>query len=78
MTEADIQRIVSGAVAGTLIKLGIDADDPVEFQKDMAHLREWRQSVETVKRQTIVTAVGIFTAGVLGLIWMAFRSAGNG
>jgi Na+-translocating ferredoxin:NAD+ oxidoreductase RnfA subunit len=44
----------------------------------MAHLREWRQSVETVKRQTIITAVGIITAGLLALIWMAFRGAGNG
>lgn len=71
MTEADIKKIVSDTVAETLLKMGLDTKDPMSLQKDMAHLRSWRESMETVKRQSIITAIGIIVAGVLGLIWMA-------
>lgn len=75
MTEHELKQIVSEAVAETLLKLGIDASDPVELQKDMAHLRAWRESVATVKQQGLVTAVGILVAGVLGLLWLAFKGS---
>jgi hypothetical protein len=73
MTEADIRRIVTETVDQTLTKLGVDAANPIEFQQDMAHLRSWRKSVETVKRQSLITSIGILTAGVLGLIWVAIK-----
>lgn len=76
MTEAEIRKIVAETVAETLTRMGIPADDPIEVQKDMQHLRAWRESVSTVKRQGLITAVGILTAGILGLIWMAVK--GNG
>lgn len=73
MNDAEIRKIVSDTVSETLMKLGIDADDPLEFQADMQHLRNWRQSVATVKRQSLMTAIGIITAGILGLVWMAVK-----
>lgn len=76
MTEAETRKVVAETVAETLLKLGIDATDPIELQKDMQHLRAWRESVATVKRQGMITAVGIIIAGVLGLIWVSIR--GNG
>lgn len=76
MTETELKKIVAEAVAETLLKLGIDASDPIELQKDMQHLREWRESVATVKRQSLITAIGILTVGILGLIWAALRGTG--
>lgn len=73
MTEAEIRRIVAETVKETLTRMGIEADDPIETQKDMAHLRSWRTSTETIKRQSLLTAIGILTAGVLGLIWLAIK-----
>lgn len=73
MTEAEIRKIVAETVKETLTRMGIEADDPFEVQKDMQHLRGWRTSTETVKRQGLLTAVGILTAGVIGLIWMAIK-----
>ena len=74
MTEEEISKIAResarAAVKETLISLGVNADDPIEYQKDMLHLRSWRQSVETVKRQSIITAVGIVIAGVIGAVWV--------
>jgi hypothetical protein len=42
-------------------------------QRDFQHLREWRTSINTVKKQGLVTAVGIITAGILGAAWLAFK-----
>lgn len=70
MTDAELKKIVAETVAETMLKLGIDVSDPIELQKDMQHLREWRESIATVKRQGIITAVGLLVAGFLGLIWM--------
>jgi hypothetical protein len=75
MTEHELKKIVAEAVSETLLQLGIDATDPVEMQKDMAHLRAWRESVATVKQQSLVTAVGILVAGALGLLWLAFKGS---
>ena len=75
MTEHEVKKIVAEAVAETLLTLGIDTSDPVELQKDMAHLRAWRESVATVKKQSLVTAVGIIIAGVLGLLWLGFKGS---
>lgn len=76
MTEHEIRKIVAETVAETLLKLGIDTADPIELQRDMQHLRQWRESIATVKRQGLITAVGIIIAGVLGLIWVSLK--GNG
>src|SRR5690606_36701249 len=73
MTEAENRKIVAETVAETLTRMGIPADDPIEVQKDMAHLRAWRESVATVKRQGIITAVGILTAGLLGILSLALK-----
>jgi hypothetical protein len=75
VTEHELKKIVAEAVAETLLQLGIDASDPVEMQKDMAHLRSWRESVATVKQQSLVTAVGIVVAGILGLLYLAFKGS---
>lgn len=73
MTEAEIRKIVAEAVKETLTSMGIPADEPIEVQRDMQHLRAWRESVATVKKQSLVTAVGILTAGFVGLIWLAIK-----
>lgn len=71
MTETEIKKIVAETVVETLIRLGVDASNPIEVQKDFQHLRAWRNSSDTVKRQGILTAVGVLTVGILGLIWLA-------
>lgn len=76
MNDAELRRLVSETVAETLLKMGLDTSDPLELQRDMQHLRQWRESVETVKKQGLITAVGIITAGIIGLIWLSIKSGG--
>lgn len=77
MTESEIdkmcQMIAEKTVNDTLLKLGMSIGDPLEFQKDMAFLRGWRQSSESVKRQGFMTAVALFTTGLLGLLYTFFK-----
>ena len=77
MNDADVKKIVAETVSETLLKLGIDASDPIELQKDMQHLRQWRESIASVKRQSIITAVGVITLGALGLLWTAVKGPGG-
>ena len=73
MTEYEIRKIVAETVEQTLTRLGVDASDPIEVQKDMAHMRRWRLTVESIPGHGILTAIGIITAGILGLIWLAIK-----
>ncbi|ESX17877.1 hypothetical protein X766_15890 [Mesorhizobium sp. LSJC255A00] len=73
MTEADIKRIVAESVKQTLTEIGVNLDEPFEFQKDMAYLRGWRTSSDTIKRQSVLTAVGLLTAGFLGAVLYIIR-----
>lgn len=73
MTEAEIRKIVAEAVKETMLTMGIDTSEPIELQRDMQHLRQWRESITTVKRQGLITAMGILTAGIIGAIWLAIK-----
>ena len=74
MTEDEIKKIVSVTVSETLLKMGVNTDDPIEAQKDFQHLRSWRQSTEAVKRQSMLAAIGVVTAGMLALVWGIIRN----
>lgn len=75
MTEAEVKKIVAETVEQTLLTLGVDTDDPIALQKDLAHLRAWRESMETVRKQSLITAIGIIVAGALGLLWLGLKGA---
>lgn len=84
LTSSEIQQIASAtaeeAVRKTLLVMGVDISDPKaiqEMQYDMAHVRRWRKSVETVQRQSLVAAIGIIVSGVAGAIWMYISTKGH-
>ena len=61
----------------TFLSLGIDMSNPaaiVAVQADMQHLRAWRNSVDTVKRQGLLSAVGIIVTGLIALIWTVLKN----
>lgn len=77
MTESEINEVAKQAareaVKETLVSLGFAVDKPLDAQADMQFLRQLRESTATVKRQTLITAVGVITLGILGLIWVAIK-----
>lgn len=68
LTNEQLEDIVEKTVTNTLLKMGIDASDPIEVQKDMQHVRNWRESTESIKNKSITTIVGFIIVGGLGLL----------
>lgn len=72
LTRADARLIVKE----TLIQLGVDLDNPIEFQADCLFVRKIRRVHESVGTKIINTFVGVVVTGgiamvVLGAIeWM--------
>lgn len=74
IVKAVAKEAAEEAVKRTLLTLGIDADNPLETQADMRHVREWRKSIATVKRQGLITAIAIITTGFIGLVWSSLST----
>ena len=84
VTAEEMERIASRAAQKALremlLVMGVDTNDPramIEMQKDFAHVRGWRISIEKVRTQGLLTAVGIFITFVSGTIWYALRGSGH-
>lgn len=74
LVERTAEETAQRVIKQTLLSFGIDASEPLEMQADMQHLRNWRNSVNAIKRQGLLTSIAIVVAGVLGLIWMAVNN----
>lgn len=68
-----VKEATKEVLESTLLALGLDLKQPLEIQKDMLHVRSWRTSTETIKRQGLLTAVIIIVTGLAGLIWAAVQ-----
>ncbi len=68
------QEAAYHAVNRTLLTYGIDPDHPTEFQKDMAHLREWRRRMERIEEKSWLTLTAIIVVGALTLVWLGVKS----
>jgi arginyl-tRNA synthetase len=73
-----LREVMVATVGETLTALGIEHDDPIEVQKDMRHLREWRTSTENIKQKGYLTMVAISVSGTLGLVVLGLKKWLNG
>jgi hypothetical protein len=79
MTDDEVREIARTAareaVREMMIAMGVDTSNPaaiIEMQKDFQSLRDWRQSMQAVRRHGLMTAIGVLTVGTLGMIYMHF------
>jgi hypothetical protein len=70
LTHAELKAVVTETVHETFVKLGVDATDPIEMQKDFQHVRDWRTTTDLIKQKGIVALVVLVVTGVMGLIWV--------
>ena len=69
----ELARIVSETVKQTLVQLGVDAQDPIQMQRDFQHLRQWRESGEDLKRKGTAALLFIFFSGLVSLILLGLK-----
>ncbi len=74
MSEQELEALLEKTVRRTLVSIGIDVDHPVEMQRDFNFVREWRSSVKAIRRNSILTAIGVVVTGSLGLLWLGINS----
>lgn len=78
--EAIAAKAARAAVLEMFIALGVNARDPeaiLKMQKDFAYIRVWRESMDTVKRQSLRTAVVVVVTGLVGWVIAAFTMRGH-
>lgn len=74
LTVDELKELNKHCIIETLKALGIDADNPQEVQRDFHFLRDWRCACSTIKATGVVTAVGLVITGILGALWLGFKS----
>lgn len=72
--KEELKLLVAESVRETLIQLGISSHDPIEMQKDMQHLREWRKSMDSVKSKSMLTLLTVVVSGMLAALWVGIKS----
>jgi uncharacterized protein involved in exopolysaccharide biosynthesis len=71
--RAEVNQVVAEAVKQTLIQLGVDTSDPLAMQRDFQHLRQWRQSGDSLRDKGMLAILGIFLSGLAALLVMGVR-----
>lgn len=73
MTAEEVRVLMRETVRETFLMMGMKVDDPIEVQKDLLHLREWRITMEKVRSKSMMTAVGMAAAGVVAAFWIGIK-----
>ncbi len=80
MTPQEVSDIAEGAAERAIQKMPltigmdtVDADAVLNLQADFRHLRQWRESIDTVKKQSLKAAIGVVVPGVIGWIVVALH-----
>lgn len=67
------RETVESAVNSTLVKLGIDASDPLEMQRDFQSLRDTRKAIEAVRSRAGKTIVGVIFGLVVAVMGLGVK-----
>lgn len=65
-------------VRQTLTSIGVDVHNPLAVQRDLAYLRQLRESSALIGRRGLMTAAGLFVAGICAALWAGLRHALGG
>lgn len=68
ITEERLRSILREELNDAFKNIGIDPEDTLENQKDMAWLRTWRKAVVKTSSSAGLTVITILVTGVVGII----------
>ena len=64
LTRDDARLIVKE----TLIQIGVDLENPIEFQADCQFVRKIRKTHEKVGMKIVLSMVGLFISGTVAIV----------
>lgn len=74
MSREEIQEIVRETVRECLTSLGVDQNDPLETQRDLAWLRDLRKASASARAKAGTALLGVLVSAVLGALWVGLRA----
>ena len=74
LTVDDVRDLTRETVEMTLQGLGVDVSHPLETQQDFARLREWRMSVDSIRRKGVLAAIGVIGSALLAALLIGIKS----
>lgn len=73
-TDEELKSLIRETVQATLLSMGLDHTDPMEYQRDLQFLRDWRKSSVAIKTAVYGTIVTTLISGLIGLVWLALNN----
>ena len=77
LSTSELKALVKAAVTETLTGLGFDTEHPLDVQRDLQYLRDWRHTTESIRGKAVLVAVGIAVVGLCGVLWLGFKTLIN-
>jgi hypothetical protein len=74
MCEDEVRALVRSTVKETLTTLGVDEDDPLEVQRDLAWVRDVRKASASARAKAGTALIGLLVAAVAGACWLGFKT----
>lgn len=78
MNREEIREIVQETVHETLTSLGVDQANPLEFQKDLAWLRDLRKASASARAKAGAAIIGILLTAAAAAVWTGIRAMVRG
>ena len=72
--DQDLKLLIRETVHETLEALGMDVDDPLEVQQDLAWVRSAREGSESVKKKLVGSAILTIISFGGYLLWQGFKT----
>lgn len=64
---------IAEVVHQTLLRMGVDSNNPLESQKDFQHLRQWRKAGEDLRNKGMLALMTIFVTGLVSLVIVGLK-----
>ena len=74
LSKDELKALAKDVVAETLTGLGFDTAHPLNVQRDLQYLRDWRHTTESIRGKAIVVAVGMAVVGLGSILWLGFKT----
>lgn len=74
LSREQLRELMHDACVDAMSTLGIDARNPLDFQRDMQFIRELRLASDRIKTRAIMTVVGMVVAALLAAVWLGIKA----